>query len=98
MTERQAALTSYREYRLRLEGHEKEVRERMEVARWSCFMIYCQNPYIKPPKAQTVISYYRFPWENEDLDGEVTKENCHVSEEEQAKLDKIFNEVYGGRV
>jgi len=66
----------------------------MEVARWVCFHIYAQNPYIRPPRAQTLTSYCRFPWE------QVTKEEaeeaarrCTVTEEEAAKLNEIFASI-----
>ena len=69
----------------------------MEVARWICFHIYSQNPYIKEPKARTLLSYIRFPWE-EGMDmeeAEARRDSCHVTLEEQAQLDKIFKEVFG---
>ena len=78
------------------EGKNEEWRERMETARWICFNIYAQNPYIKPPKAQTPSAYIRFPWEEmTPEEANAMRESCHVSEEEQAELDKIFKEVFG---
>lgn len=98
-SEREAALTSFNEYRLLLEGFEARQRERWELARWVCFNIYSQNPYIKPPKAQTVQAYIRFPWEKMSAEeANAMKESCHVTPEEQAELDKIFKEVFGDRL
>lgn len=79
-----------------LEGHNERDRERMEVARWICFHIYSQNPYIKQPKARTLQAYIRFPWEGPAAeDAEAMKERCHITPEEQAELDRIFKEVFG---
>ena len=95
-TEREAGLTSFREYRMLREGKDEEWKERMELARWTCFQLYLQNPYIKPPKAQTPRQYIRFPWEEMTAEeANAMKESCHVTEEEQAELDKIFKEVFG---
>lgn len=73
------------------------MQERMEFARWLCFHIYCQNPYIKEPKARSLQSYIRFPWEEDisEEEAERIREDCHVTEEEQAELDKIFKSVFG---
>lgn len=99
-SEREAGLTSYNEYRLLLEGHEQELRERMEVARWICFHIYAQNPYIKEPKARTLTSYVRFPWEEKISEEEQERilQGCQVSPEEQAELDRIFKAVFGDKI
>jgi len=79
-----------------VEGREQATRERMELARWICFHIYSQNPYIKPPKAQTPREYVRFPWEEmTPEEANAMKDKCHVTEEEQAELDRIFKEVFG---
>lgn len=78
------------------DGKDEEWKERMELARWVCFRIYMMNPYIKPPKAQTERAYIRFPWEEMTPDeANAMKDSCHVTEEEQADLDKIFKEVFG---
>ncbi len=95
-TEREAGLTSFREYRMLREGKDEEWKERMELARWVVFNIYTQNPYIKPPKAWTPRQYIRFPWEEmTPEEANARKESCHVTEEEQAELDRIFKEVFG---
>lgn len=78
------------------EGHNERVRERLELARWICFHIYLQNPYIKPPKAQTAQAYVRFPWEAMTAEeANAKREQCYITEEEQAELDRIFKEVFG---
>ena len=75
-------------------GKEDDWRERMELARWICFHVYAQNPYIKPPRAQTPVSYCRFPWEEvtEDEAKEAAR-RCTVTEEEAAKLNEIFENL-----
>lgn len=96
MTEHQAGLTSFREYRMLIAGKDDEMKDRMEVARWICFNIYNQNPYIKPPKAQTLQAYCRFPWEQMSAEeANAMKDKCHVSEEEKAELDRVLNAVFG---
>lgn len=78
------------------DGKDDEWKERMELARWICFHIYAQNPYIKPPKARTPRAYIRLPWEEmTPEEANAMKDSCHVTEEEQAELDKIFKEVFG---
>lgn len=78
------------------DGHDEAMRERMEVARWSCFNIYSMNPYIKGAKARTPRHYIRFPWEEMTAEEvNAMRESCHVTEEEQAELDRIFKEVFG---
>lgn len=93
-SELEAALTTRREYDLLVRGHEQELQEKMEVARWIAFRIYCQNPYIRPPRAETVRSYLRFPWEAPAED-EVRNRaaGCAVSTDEAAELDRIFAEL-----
>ena len=90
-SEREAGLTSFREYQLLVEGHNEAFRERMELARWVCFRIYAMNPYIKPPRSYTEKSYCRFGWE--ETTEEEAKEaaaRCQVTEEEQRILNEIF--------
>lgn len=79
-----------------LEGRDQAERERMELARWVCFNIYSMNPYIKGAKARSPRQYIRFPWEEMTAEeANAMKEKCHVTEEEQAELDRIFKEVFG---
>ena len=93
-TEREAALTSRRGYELLVKGKDAELRERMELARWTVFHIYSQNPYIKPPRAKTPQAYLSFPWETPtEAEVEQAAQSCHVSEAEAAELDRIFAEL-----
>lgn len=95
-TEREAGLTTFREYTLLLEGKNKEAQERMELARWVCFNIYAMNPYIKGLKARTPRQYIRLPWEELTAEeANAMQASCHVTPEEQAELDRIFKEVFG---
>lgn len=71
----------------------------MELARWVCFRLYEINPYIKPPKAKTPRQYVRFPWEEMTAEeANAMRDSCHVTEEEQAELDRIFKEVFGDQL
>lgn len=69
----------------------------MVLARWVCFRLYEVNPYIKKGfKARTEREYYRFGWEQMTAEeANAMKESCHVTEEEQAELDRILKEVFG---
>lgn len=52
------------------------------------------NPYIKPPKAKTLQSYCRLPWE--EMTEEEAREaavDCRVTEDEAAELERIFAEI-----
>lgn len=97
-SEREAGLVSFHEYQLLLDGKEEEDRERRMLARWIAFRIYEMNPYIKPPRAVTEKSYYRFGWE--EMTEEEAKEaaaRCIVTEEDNEKLNEIFDQIMGGR-
>lgn len=97
-TEREAALTTRREYDLLLDGKEKEARVRMEELRWLAFHIYAMNPYIKPPRAHTAQDYVRFPWEAPKVeDVQQKKAACAVSQEEAELLNKIFADLHKQR-
>jgi len=66
----------------------------MEVARWICFHIYSQNPYIKPPRAKTPTSYLRLPWEVPDKEeAEKKAQECTVAPWEVDKLNEIFAQM-----
>lgn len=80
-----------------VEGHNEQAREHMELARWICFKIYEMNPYIKSGlRAKTIQAYHRFPWERlTEEEANAMRESCHVSEQEQAELNRIFKEVFG---
>jgi hypothetical protein len=70
----------------------------MTIARWIAFRIYEMNPYIKPPRSYTEKSYCRFGWE--EITEEEAKEaagRCTVSDEEQDKLNEIFDRIMGDR-
>lgn len=75
-------------------GKEEDWRERMELARWICYHIYAQNPYIKPPRALNQQAYCRFPWEEvtEDEAKEAAR-RCVVTPEEAEKLNAIFESI-----
>lgn len=95
-SEREAGLTTFREYMLLQEGKNEADKERMELARWVCFNIYAMNPYIKGMKARNPRQYIRFPWEEMTAEeANAMKESCHVTPAEQAELDRIFKEVFG---
>ncbi len=97
-TEREAGLTTFREYMLLRDGKDAEWKERMELARWVCFNLYQMNPYIKPPRAVTAKSYVRFPWEEvTEAEAKEAAERCQVTQEEQDKLNEIFASIMKNR-
>lgn len=60
-------LTSFHEFRLLAEGHDQDLRERWEIARWEQWMQVNLSPYIKPlHKPRRPCDLMRFPWEEDD--------------------------------
>lgn len=95
MTERQAALTGWREYELRRKGHEEAAREEWERIRWKAWRDILLSPHIKRlDKPRSPKAFLRFPWE-EPEDDELRRkaEDYRVSPEEEAELNRIFNEL-----
>lgn len=82
MTEKEAAMTGFREFRLRMEAYSERQRVEWERARWMTYHIF--SPFVKKrpsnPKA-----WVRFPWEKADA-LKVVK----VGEEQE----KILNQIY----
>lgn len=65
-TIREAAMTSFEEYRILAEGHEQRMQEEWERARWQVFMQWTIAPLLKrrPRTPQDIV---RFPWEKEQV-------------------------------
>jgi hypothetical protein len=60
MTEREAAMTSIREFQLRLNGYKEHQQVEWDRASWTAFSIF--SPFVKNgPK--TPKAWVRFPWE-----------------------------------
>lgn len=64
MTERQAAMTSVREFQLRVNGYKEKQQLEWERARWSAFSIF--SPFVKNGP-RTPKQWMRFPWEQPDV-------------------------------
>lgn len=63
MTERQAAMTSIREFQMRMKAYRERQQVEWERARWTAFSIF--SPFVKNgPK--TPKAWVRFPWEVPD--------------------------------
>ena len=94
MTERQAALTGYHEYELRLKGFERQMQERWTVARWICWQQHLLSPNIKPGnKAKTAQAFCRFPWEQSEAEELAEKAKFYrITPEEEAELNRIMAE------
>lgn len=91
-TEREAMLTSFREFRLLSEGHEQALRERWEIARWEQWMQVNLSPYIKPlHKPRRPRDLMRFPWENDDSTETVPEPLTHGQAE---RLNGIMKNFY----
>ena len=84
---KEAALTSYHEFELLLEGFTQREQEKWERTRWQVFMEWAISPNLKrrPRTPQDVI---RFPWEKDKV-AEV-KDIEPLTEEEIQQLSKIF--------
>ncbi len=95
MTRAQAARTSMAEYRMRVEGHEQEMHERYELARWTVWHKYNLSPWLKvgarPKKPSDV---FRFAWETPDKKKKITRKQARVSEAEAAALEALMKDFY----
>jgi len=92
MSQKEAALVSLPEFNQRREGWERERRNRWEMARWMMWQEYLLNPYIKPANKP------RSPYDILRLEGDpepkaLTKEECHIGDEEKTILCEIFNKL-----
>lgn len=65
MTERQAAMTSMREFTHRLNGHREKQQIEWERARWTAFSIF--SPFLGKNGPKTAKQWVRFPWEKPDV-------------------------------
>lgn len=84
MTERQAAMTSMREFELRMAGYREQQQVEWERARWTAFSIF--SPFIKNgPK--TPDAWVRFPWEKPKV-AKVVK----IDDESIYKLNNIYTD------
>jgi hypothetical protein len=64
MTEREAAMTSIREFQLRMNGYKEHQQVEWDRARWTAFSIF--TPFVKNgPK--TPKAWVRFPWEQPEV-------------------------------
>jgi len=94
-TEKEAACTTFGEFRALYEQREQERRDAWEIARWEEWHQTVMNPYVKQGnKPRTPKSMMRFPWETEDLTREITPEDCHIDKDTLAWLEKKYNEYY----
>lgn len=87
LTEKQAALTSMNEYKLRVEGDEKAQVQRWEVARWQMWYRTMLSPDIKSinkPKHPTDL--FLLPNEQKPK-ATFTAEDCHISADMTAILE-----------
>lgn len=95
MTRAQAARTSMTEYRIRVEGHEQDIHERYELARWEVWHQYNLSPWLKAgvrPKKPTDI--IRFEWEGPVKKKRITRKQAIVSEEEAKALETLMKDFY----
>lgn len=92
MTQIQAARTSALELQHLIEGKNREQQELWEIARWMRWHDVMYNPYVKDGKRPaTPQVMHPFPWEKPAR--EITPEDCHISPEEVAALNKIFADI-----
>lgn len=94
LTERQAALTSWHEYNLRVKGKEKEMQERWTLVRWQMWQHMLLSPNIKASnKPKTPQAFCRFAWEQEAESEVIEKaKQYRVTEAEKTELNRIISE------
>ena len=92
MTEEQAARTSFREYILRRDGHERGLRQQWTIARWMAWRDVLLSPNIKAiDKPKSPQDFLRFPWEESKHTEMARKaEEYRVTDAEVAELNKIM--------
>ena len=91
MSQAQAARTSLAELRHLIEGHNRQVQEWWEIARWMRWHAVQLSPDIKSyNKPRSPKLMMRFPWEEPELD--IKPEECHVTEDEARGLEAIMND------
>ncbi len=79
------------EVRQRMEGYERQQHHAWEIARWQEWHQTMLNPYIKPAdRPKTPKALVCFPWEQPD-EARVKPADCHLTKEQIAELNKIFN-------
>lgn len=100
MSERDAALCTYTEYRLRLEGFERKEQREWERLRWQTWQL--MTPHYKKGQApRTARAFCKFPWDA----GAVTTEDeaikmyemSRVTDEEARALNEHFKKIYGDK-
>lgn len=95
-TEREAGLTTTREYLLLRKGADEAARERWEIARWQAWQRMLLSPDIKPHnKPNNPKAFMRFPWEEPEAE-EVLRmaKGSRVSEDEAKELNRIFTQLH----
>lgn len=96
MTQAQAARTSLTELRHLIAGHDRELQERWEIARWMRWHALQLSPDIRPfNKPHTPKAMMRFPWE--EPDAEIRPEDCHVDADKALALEQIVEDFYKRR-
>lgn len=75
------------------EGKEREHRFGWELTRWKAWMDMMLSPNIKAEKkATSPQSFVHFAWDAPEK--EMTPEDCHISEDTKAWLDKVRENYY----
>lgn len=82
MNEKEAAMTSMREFLHRLKSYQNQQQLEWERARWVAYSIF--SPFIKNgPK--TVRQWVRFPWEKQDIVKAVS-----IDSNQEESLNKLY--------
>jgi len=92
-TQREAALTTFSEYRALMQGKAEQNRTAWEVARWRIWWEFQLSPNIKPehkPREMTGICV--FPWEADEYTEKMQNaaKTAEISEETQNALRALF--------
>ena len=91
-SEKEAALTTMKEYRLLLEGFDRKREVFWETARWMAFNDVMLSPNIKQfNKPRTLHQFHPFPWDAQERD--VTAEDLKVTPEQEAAFNAIVKDL-----
>lgn len=98
MSEREAALCTYSEYRLRLEGFERKEQQEWERLRWQTWQL--MTPHYKKGQApRTAKAFCKFPWDTQMSEADAIKayERSRVTDEEARVLNEHFKRLFGDK-
>lgn len=96
MAEREAALCSFSEYRLRLSGFERAEQREWERLRWQTWQLMAPH-YKRGQMPRSAKAFCRFPWDkditNDERLAQRALERSHITEDEITALNAHFDKL-----